>query len=141
MPDMTKSRSIPPLSLALAACCVFYAVVASGQQQAVPNSAVLETEAKEVRRYSVEMIIFQYVGTAAGTTENFQPDQPEEPVAGGEFIDDASGEMLEDEQAPEADLLARRFELVVLEIPATHQQVVPDRAGEQEGFLGRNGHE
>jgi hypothetical protein len=119
MPDMTKSRSIPPLSLALAACCVFYAVVASGQQQAVPNSAVLETEAKEVRRYSVEMIIFQYVGTAAGTTENFQPDQPEEPFAGGEFIDDVSGEMLEVEQAPEADLP------MVIDVPAEEEPELP----------------
>ena len=51
---------------------------AQAQQQALPNVVQLETEEEEVRRYAVEVIVFEYAGAAANTTELFEP----EPVPG-----------------------------------------------------------
>ncbi|MGI9262801.1 MAG: CsiV family protein [Woeseiaceae bacterium] len=50
------------------------ATLGQAQQQSVPNTVQLEAEEEPVRLYSVEMIVFQYVGDAAGTTEMFNPD-------------------------------------------------------------------
>ena len=44
------------------------------QQQFVPNAAILETEEPPVPEYAIEVIIFEYLGSAASTTEVFAPD-------------------------------------------------------------------
>jgi len=78
---------------AATALLTLISAVAGGQQQTVPNAAILETEAEEIRRYSVEMIVFQYVGAAAGSVEIFQPEEliiPDEIPADGTFTGDLS---------------------------------------------------
>lgn len=73
---------------------------ARGQQQAVPNAITLETEEEEIRRYSVELIIFEYAGTAANSAEFFPPEMPEESPA--------------DEQVEEIVLPEYRFEPLIV---------------------------
>ena len=51
------------------------------QQQSVPNAVALEAEAEEIREYSVELIIFEYVGAAAGSVEIFDPEPLPDPEA------------------------------------------------------------
>jgi len=52
------------------------AIPAVAQQQAVPNAVALESEAQEIPRYTVELIVFEYVGNAASTPEIFEPAAP-----------------------------------------------------------------
>jgi hypothetical protein len=52
---------------------------AAAQQQAAPNAVSLEEEVEEIREYAVEIIIFEYAGSAAGSTEIFDPEPPPEP--------------------------------------------------------------
>ena len=62
-------------------------------QQVVPGTSVLDVEEEEeVRRYGVELIIFEYVDRATAGTEIFDPDEP--PVLPEEefiFADDQPG--------------------------------------------------
>jgi len=53
---------------------------AGAQQLAVPNATSLEAETVEIRRYSVELIVFQYVGGAAQSDEFFAPEVTEIPA-------------------------------------------------------------
>jgi hypothetical protein len=71
------------------------------QQQVVPNAAILEIEEEVVREYSVEMIIFEYVGSAAGASELFEPDPPAEPIF--EAPVDENGFILDFPQEPLAE--------------------------------------
>lgn len=50
------------------------------QQQTVPNASAIDAEQEEIRRYAVELIIFEYAGSAADSTERFDPDLPIEPL-------------------------------------------------------------
>lgn len=50
------------------------------QQLTVPNSSAIDAEQEEVRRYAVELIIFEYAGSAASSTERFEPELPIEPL-------------------------------------------------------------
>ena len=60
----------------MAVCMALLAVEAVAQQQAVPSAALLDEESETIPRYSVEMIIFEYAGSASDTTELFDPDIP-----------------------------------------------------------------
>ena len=53
---------------------------AQAQQQRVPNAVSLEAEQEEVPRYAVELIVFEYVGEAAQSTEIFEPEQASPPL-------------------------------------------------------------
>lgn len=69
--------------------------LATAQQQSVPNAVRLATEEEPVRLYSVEVIVFEYVGDAASTTEIFAPDAPvpEEFDSGNaDFLDEFPAE-------------------------------------------------
>lgn len=44
------------------------------QQQFVPNAAILEAEEPPVPEYAIEVIVFEYAGSAANTTEVFTPE-------------------------------------------------------------------
>lgn len=55
-------------------------------QQNLPQAVALETEEQEeVRRYSVEIIVFEYVGGDSGGSEIFLPDEPEVPLLEDEY--------------------------------------------------------
>ena len=64
--------------LAGMAALVMLSVTVFGQQ-VVPGASVLEAEVEEIRRYSVELIIFEYVDRATAGTEIFDPDEPPPP--------------------------------------------------------------
>ncbi len=87
---MTKPTSIQGLnrcSRLIAACVpVLVSSIVIAQQQSVPNAVALESEEEEIRRYSVEMIVFEYVGSAAGSTEIFTPEQPVDPLYEDDFL-------------------------------------------------------
>jgi hypothetical protein len=53
--------------------------IAGAQQQSVPSAVLLDSEEEEVRRYSVELIVFEYVD-GASSTELFEPDKPDVEV-------------------------------------------------------------
>ena len=57
-------------------CMAMVAAAAGARQQTVPSAAILEQETEMVPRYSVEMIVFEYAGSASDTTEMFDPDMP-----------------------------------------------------------------
>ncbi|MDH4074085.1 MAG: peptidoglycan binding protein CsiV, partial [Gammaproteobacteria bacterium] len=65
---------------AAGACGLLLTICSHAQQQAVPNAAMLEAEKEPARRYSVELIVFEYAGDAANTMETFNPDLPTEPL-------------------------------------------------------------
>jgi hypothetical protein len=137
---------------ATTALLTLFSAVAGGQQQTVPNAAILETEAEEIRRYSVEMIVFQYVGEAAGSVEIFQPEEqivPDETPDDGTLTGDLSPRleggqvMLESDplapaQAPEdespaegtgleeIDLLAQELEEIVTYEQSGHIRLGPE---------------
>jgi hypothetical protein len=50
------------------------------QQLTVPNASAIDAEQEAVRRYAVELIIFEYAGSAADSTERFEPELPVEPL-------------------------------------------------------------
>ena len=50
------------------------ALPAYGQQQSVPGVTALGGEVGEIPQYTVELIVFEYVGSAASTTEIFTPE-------------------------------------------------------------------
>ena len=59
------------------------------------QDVVEEIEEPEIRRYAVEIIIFRYAQDVAAGSEEFLPDEPEEPV------EDDAIEILEDLEVPE----------------------------------------
>ena len=63
----------------LGATLLLLAFSASAQQQSVPNAVALEEEVEEIPEWTVEVIVFEYVGNAAGTTELFDPEPLPEP--------------------------------------------------------------
>lgn len=66
------------------------------QQQFVPNAAILEMEEPPIPEYAVEMIVFEYTGSAASTTEIFAPDVEvvdDQPPPGADFSADIPPEL------------------------------------------------
>jgi len=55
------------------------AAISYAQQTTVPNAVALESEEQVVSRYAVELIVFEYAGSAANTTEIFDPEPAAEP--------------------------------------------------------------
>jgi hypothetical protein len=55
---------------------LLFAATASGQQVSQPADLVEEAEVEDIRRYSVELIIFEYADGSAGGTEVFLPEEP-----------------------------------------------------------------
>ena len=76
MLDIARHSVLRRMTPALAGF-VLSAVTASApaQQQSVPYAVQLEAEAEQVPRYAVEMIVFEYAGQAANSTEIFEPDK------------------------------------------------------------------
>jgi hypothetical protein len=64
----------------------------AAQQGAAPGAAVLGTEDEEVRRYAVELIVFEYAGSAAESAEQFQPEMPVELLDEQRLYGDPAGE-------------------------------------------------
>lgn len=62
----------------------------AGAQQAAPFAAEAAQTGEEVRRYAVEMIVFEYGAGAGGTKEAFLPDEPEVETLADTFGDDAA---------------------------------------------------
>jgi hypothetical protein len=71
----------------VAVAAVVYAGIAVAQQQRAPSAVQLEEEQEEVRRYSVELIVFEYLDNT-GSTELFEPEEPLIPDAGDMPITD-----------------------------------------------------
>jgi hypothetical protein len=71
----------PHSTCALLALLTLASTPGMAQQQTVPNAVSLEAEVEEIREYSVELIIFEYVGTAAGSVEIFDPEALPDPDA------------------------------------------------------------
>lgn len=112
-PDVTKTRRI---AIGAGLAVLLAAAPGQAQQQSVPNAVQLETEEEPVRLYSVEMIVFQYVGEAAGSTEMFEPDvevvddlMPEN----NNFLDELPPELLQDAPPQTGEIP------VAIDIPAT----------------------
>jgi len=106
-----------PRRVLTALILLLLAATAGSQQQTVPNAFQLETEAEVVRRYSVEMIVFEYVGSAASSSEIFQPEEVPKPAIEDIFLDEVPAEFtdpfggvnpqpLENELPLDIDLLA-----------------------------------
>lgn len=74
--------------LAATATMILLCASALSQQTIVPGATALETEEEEVRRYSVELIIFEYVDRSSAGTEIFDPDLPPEPQDVDLYYDD-----------------------------------------------------
>ncbi len=75
----------------LATLCAAAAVAA--QQQTVPNVVQLDAEEEAVPRYAVELIVFEYAGSAANTTEIFEPDVAVEVLPDEAFFGDLPAEL------------------------------------------------
>ena len=81
---MSKSRSHRKLSAG--ALLTLLATAASGQQN-LPQAVVLDAEEEEeIRRYSVELIVFEYVDSASAGSEIFLPDAPQSPLVEDDFL-------------------------------------------------------
>ncbi|MDH3441071.1 MAG: peptidoglycan binding protein CsiV [Gammaproteobacteria bacterium] len=96
------------------------AAMSLAQQQAAPNAVQLESEQEPDRQYSVEMIVFEYVGSAAGTTEIFEPDLPivdEALPVDVDFLDDLSPEIPGPNSPPQDDLP------LAIDIPVSDEMV------------------
>jgi len=66
-----------PDRVAIAAVLFLLCASAMGQQSVAPGATALEAEpAEAVRRYSVELIIFEYTDPSSAGTEIFDPDEP-----------------------------------------------------------------
>ena len=77
----TRTSQNRPL-LRVAAGVLFAMLPGAGfaQQLTVPNASAIDAEQEEIRRYAVELIVFEYAGTAANSTERFEPVLPVEPL-------------------------------------------------------------
>ena len=73
---VTRQKSVFPLLLGLAVAALS-AGPAQGQQQRVPSAVALENEEEPVRRYKVELIVFEYLDSS-GSGEVFLPDVSDE---------------------------------------------------------------
>jgi hypothetical protein len=62
--------------LAVATTLLLLAASTVGQQTVAPGATALEAEQEEIRRYSVELIIFEYTDPSSAGTEVFDPDEP-----------------------------------------------------------------
>lgn len=93
-----STRSGPANRHAWPVALLLLAAAASAQQQSVPRAVALDTEAEDIREYSVEMIIFEYAGTAADSTEIFEPEPPAAPVYEDDLL---TGFPAPSEQQPE----------------------------------------
>lgn len=69
---------------------------ALSQQTVVPGATALETEEEVIRRYSVELIIFEHTDRSSVGTEVFDPDLPPAPLEGDAYYDDAPLDLLID---------------------------------------------
>lgn len=68
-------------------------VSAIGQQATVPGVSALEAEAaEEIRRYAVELIVFEYTDRASAGSEVFLPDAVAEPPPEDDFLTAAPGD-------------------------------------------------
>ena len=65
----------------IAIAAVMCSGIAGAQQQRSPFATQLDAEAEEVRRYSVEVIVFEYLDSA-GSSELFKPEEITIPDAG-----------------------------------------------------------
>ena len=74
---VTRQKSVFPLLLGLAVAALS-AGPAQGQQQRVPSAVALGYEEEPVRRYKVELIVFEYQDSS-GSGEIFLPDISNEP--------------------------------------------------------------
>jgi hypothetical protein len=74
---VSRQKFVFPVLLSLAVAALS-ADLAHGQQQRVPSAVALETEEEPVRRYKVELIVFEYLDSS-GSGEVFMPDVSDEP--------------------------------------------------------------
>jgi len=74
---VTRHNSLVPMLLAMAAAALSTGA-AWAQQQRAPSAVALESEEEPVRRYKVELIVFEYLDSS-GSNELFLPDVIEEP--------------------------------------------------------------
>jgi len=94
---------------AVATIIAMLPVAVHGQQATVPGVTALDSEAEEkVRRYAVELIIFEYTDRASAGSEVFLPDPVPEPAPEDEFFAGASdnrqfGDMRESDRAGPLD--------------------------------------
>jgi hypothetical protein len=74
---VSRQKFVFPVLLSLAVAALS-ADLAHGQQQRVPSAVALENEEEPVRRYKVELIVFEYLDSS-GSGEVFMPDVSDEP--------------------------------------------------------------
>lgn len=78
----TKATPVPVYLLRIiAGLILLLAGIALAQQQSMPSAPSAEPVEEPVPVYSIELIVFEYVGSAAGTTEIFAPDPTDESAA------------------------------------------------------------
>jgi hypothetical protein len=108
-------------------------------QQVVPGASILDVEEEaEIRRYAVELIIFEYTDRATAGTEIFDPDEPP-PLPEEAFIfDDGRGDPLLDiEQIGEDIAAADPVFSDTLPIDPLSAEPVADEPGiEDDGLFG-----
>jgi hypothetical protein len=75
---VSRQKFVLPLLLGLAVAALS-SDLAQGQQQRVPSAVALESEEAPVRRYKVELIVFEYLDSPA-SGEIFLPDISEEQI-------------------------------------------------------------
>ena len=73
---VSRQKFVFPVLLSLAVAALS-ADLAHGQQQRVPSAVALENEEEPVRRYKVELIVFEYLDSS-GSGEVFLPDVSDE---------------------------------------------------------------
>ena len=87
MPEMMISPDIRRRAAWLTGLVLLGAgAVLPAQQQIAPNAVQLESEVEEIPRYAVELIVFEYVGAAANTTEIFEPEVAVEVLSDEDFF-------------------------------------------------------
>lgn len=100
------------------------------QQQFVPNVVILEAEEPLVPEYAIEVIVFEYAGSAASTTEVFTPDVKvieDLPPPGAGFSADIPPKLPADE-IPMADELPVDEMPMDDDLPLT-MVMIPDEIG------------
>ncbi len=76
MKSDTPDRSGPIRHLMIKLAMILLCMPAMAQQTVTPGSVALESEQEEIRRYSVELIVFEYTDRSSAGTEIFDPDEP-----------------------------------------------------------------
>ena len=87
----------------IAVAAVLSSGIAGAQQQRAPSAVQLEEEQEEVRRYSVELIVFEYLDNG-GSTELFEPEEPVIPDVGDMPASDMDEFVTEGIEDQEGDL-------------------------------------